>query len=194
MSEPDLSEIIAVLLAIKHSSAGRYTLARRTGLTEARIRVVTDFLRDQKLIYVRSGRAGMILEPVGEKFVKKIRTKILANFDNDLFDLPNSIYDHKELGPNYCSIALSADDIDTSGIRVRDIAIREGAKAAITLVKKMNWHIPPEEIPVVKINFKQSLPPQFNMIITVFGDNSFHACLKGALYHLDAEFDNLEDF
>ena len=57
-----------------------------------------------------------------------------------LIDFNNSYVKHNSeflnSYPNYCAVMIKTEEIETSGLYERDIAVRAGAAGALTLVKK----------------------------------------------------------
>jgi hypothetical protein len=175
-------------MILGNRSIGRYELSKYLGLSLAKTRSLLNTLVDNSLAFTKgksSGKTGTILSKNGIQ---------LYNSLNNIFNLnlnPQFLLAYTDLiltGTQPVVLSFKTSVKDISGLYERDLAVRNGALGAISLVKrKGNWVFPDgfdfENAIIQKISFNI----EFNCCIIVFGE-SIAASSNGAIhiaeYHL----------
>ena len=121
---------------------GRYQLSELLDLSLAKTRALLQLLTKKNITQTSgqsSGRKGTQLTSLGNKICNKILE--FATID---FELPHYIGESLQIKKMDRRVGfIRIDQIDTTGIYERDIAIRNGAEAAISLLyDKQKWIFP----------------------------------------------------
>jgi predicted transcriptional regulator len=123
-----IENITVLLMLKKHGRMGRYSLSSTTGIGEGIVRRVLNELRDQGAIRVLRG--GAELTEVGEELLSRLLNDVGVVF----LEEDNSFMKVFNCECHRCYISIIKRDVEENDvIRLRDIAIKNGADAVIFL-------------------------------------------------------------
>jgi predicted transcriptional regulator len=150
------AHVIKVLELIgDHGSIGRIRLSKELGLGEGTTRTLLKHLKNEGI--TQSSRTGISLSEKGKKLFSELRNKLSA-----CKEVPRS-----PLTVGSCNIAVlvrnSADAVG-SGMEQRDIAIKNGATGATTLIFSSNKL----SLPTGEENISESMPELHDKLVTQF--------------------------
>ncbi|MGC9152867.1 MAG: hypothetical protein ACP5GY_03935 [Vulcanisaeta sp.] len=122
-------ETLTVLLTLKrHGRMGRYSISSMTGLGEGVVRRILNELRDQGAI--RSLKGGAELTSKGEELL----LRLLSDYGISQIDEGNDFAKLFNCECRKCYMSVIRKDINEGDVvRLRDIAIKNGADAALFL-------------------------------------------------------------
>jgi len=183
---PESKDILLTLLLLDNTSLGRYTLSSYLGLSKARTRVILDFLKDHHLAEASRGRGGTSLTTKGRELLSKISPYCRLDWKHQIVDLPTEL-----IGDNLSRavMLLRVDDFDSNGLYERDMAVREGARGALTLQRSDRiWLFPNDDQPLHQVRIiKPRIVEKYNLMIVTFGSDLggiYSATAAIVLYHL----------
>ncbi len=178
-------------MSLDAEPSGRYQLSEDLGISQSKIRTILNQLISKGLAISTKGRAGTQLTPGGAGIVEKIKSTILI-------DLNNSYIKHGSEFLNsytsYTSVMIKTDEMDTSGLYERDMAVRAGAAGAITLTHKGKWVIPPDNKPDTELVILDENVNNYSRIIICFGtskSDTLRACGAISVYYAGEEIDSI---
>ena len=191
MKTYSLEYYLLTLMSLDAEPSGRYQLSEDLGISQSKIRTILNQLISRGLAVSPKGRAGTQLTTKGVGIVKQIKSSILI-------DLNNSYVKHNSefitSYTNYTSVLIKTDDLGTSGLYERDMAVRAGATGAITLTKKGNWVIPPENKEDLELLIMSDIVNNYSQIIICFGNSksdTLRACGAISIYYSGDEIDTI---
>ncbi|MHA2502113.1 MAG: DUF4443 domain-containing protein [Candidatus Kariarchaeaceae archaeon] len=193
---PQGEYLLLTLLILDKESMGRYNLATYLQLTKAKTRSVLEYLILHGLAEANPGRGGTQLTPKAHDLLKIIHSHVMLSWSDNLVrvDLDGNLI------PSDCEYAICivrTDDKDTHGLYERDLAVRAGARGAITLKSSdKKWVYPgiEEEIEPPELRDVDPATHQYDLMIISFGPSlgSVYTALANIiLYHCEDILDYL---
>ena len=178
-------------MSLDAEPSGRYQLSEDLGISQSKIRTILNQLISKGLAISPKGRAGTQLTTEGAEIVAKIKSTILI-------DLNNSYVKHESEFINsyssYTSVMIKTDELDTSGLYERDMAVRAGAAGAITLTRKGDWVIPPDNKPDSELVIENKVVNNYSQIILCFGNSksdTLRACGAISVYYAGDDIESI---
>ena len=180
-------EKLLFLLLLRDKSLGRYKLSKLMGLSKARIRSLIQYYNKIDYTYSSKGRGGTQLTKKGNMVMNDLNNLCALDLNCDWLKFDEQILgDNMKYAIGFYFTKLS----DTNGLDERDLAVREGAKGALTL-KKIGEQImfanDKKITELIKIIEEKKLI-NYNMIYIAFGENIesvLNAISAVLLYHLE---------
>ncbi|MHA2250270.1 MAG: DUF4443 domain-containing protein [Candidatus Kariarchaeaceae archaeon] len=186
-------QLVLFFLFLDKSSYGRYTLAKHLDISLAKTRSILNLFVEKGLAKTSgqsSGRAGTRLSKGGRALAMKLREYMAIDLGQESYTISNKILpDAKHL----VLILLKTKKVRSTGIYERDLAVRSGAKGAVTLIRKQDEWIFPDDKQHIVAEFQVSKHlgnHQYNTAILVFAEKIGFACEGAATvayHHLEDE-------
>ena len=180
-------EKLLFLLLLKNKSLGRYKLSKLMGLSKARIRSLIQYYNKIDYTYSSKGRGGTRLTKKGLDVMCELNNLCYLDLNCDWLKVDEQI-----LGVNmtYAVGFYITELINTNGLNERDLAVREGAKGALTLKKNGDQITFANDEKITKqIKIKEEKKSiDYNMIYIAFGESVesvLNAISAVLLYHLE---------
>jgi predicted transcriptional regulator len=185
---------LLILMSLDSEPSGRYQLSEDLGISQSKIRTMLNQLISKGLAIAGKGRFGTQLTSKGTEIVNKIKTSILIDFNNSYLNHNSDFINSYAF---YTSVMIKTDELTTSGLYERDIAVRAGAAGAITLIKKGDWVIPPDNTKDSDLEILNDQVHNYTHIVICFGSTksyTIRACGAISSYYASDEIDaNLVD-
>jgi hypothetical protein len=186
-------------MILGNRAIGRYELSKYLNLSEAKTRALLNILIDRELAYTRgksSGKAGTSLSDLGIKLFRSLNKIFGLHFDPKFL---SAYTDLIPVGTHPVILSFKTEINSVTGLYERDLAVRNGAFGAITIVKnKENWQFPDGFDFENSILNKTILSDEFNCCVIVFADtmgNSSNGAIHIVEYHLyDSIFQVIKKF
>lgn len=187
--QPSLIALAILILGIK--PIGRYELSKYVNQTLAKTRSLLNILVKNNIAYTEgqsSGTRGTSLTKSGHRLYNTFSKYVQLYLNPDLGEL---ITDLIPQNSQYTMLFFNSDTAKVSGLFERDLAVRNGANGAISLIRNNDiWQFPDgfQLSNQFSENFEAS--NLFNSCILVFSTEIAYAC-AGAIaiadYHLYEE-------
>ncbi len=183
---------LLTLLLLDNSSYGRYTLSNLLGLSKSKTRQILERFIKHDLAVSSPGRGGTKLTLKGKSIAVEIKRYVYVDLNKEIIKIDDPFINSQK----FVSMGLiNTINTNTKGLYERDLAVRENADGAITLIKNANnWVIPPDNTAFNIEIENHLLRHKYNMVIVCFGTSlnyTLNGLAKIIVYHLEDEIFNL---